>query len=92
LLLSLGLGTYITNTADYNEFANFFLLNANINTIPTSFTLAAVLFLVGSLFKLGIFPFNLYEIDTYKKASFIVIYFASVVAKAPFFFVWLKLV
>jgi len=90
-LLSLGLGEYVTNTADYNEFENFFLLNSNIIAVPNSFSLAMILFLIGSLFKLGIFPFNVYEVDTYKKSSYIVIYFASVVAKVPFFFVWMKL-
>jgi NADH-quinone oxidoreductase subunit N len=91
LMLSLGLGEFVTNTADYNEFKNFFMLNF-ATTVPNSFTLAAVLFLIGSLFKLGIFPFNVYEVDTYKKASYIVIYFSSIVTKVPFFFVWLKLV
>jgi NADH-quinone oxidoreductase subunit N len=92
LMLSLGLGEYVTNTADYNDFEAFFLLNSTITSVPNSFSLAVILFLIGSLFKLGIFPFNIYEVDTYKKASYIVIYFSSVVTKIPFFFVWLKLV
>jgi len=86
-LLSLGLGQYVTQTADFNEFQNFFLLNSNIETVPNSFGFAVVLFLVGSLFKLGIFPFNIYEIDTYKKSSYIVIYFSAIITKIPFFFV-----
>jgi NADH:ubiquinone oxidoreductase subunit 2 (subunit N) len=86
-MLSLGLGEYVTNTADYNDFEAFFLLNSTITSVPNSFSLAVILFLIGSLFKLGIFPFNIYEVDTYKKASYIVIYFSSVVTKIPFFFV-----
>ena len=84
---------YLTNTTDYHELGNFFEINfIKITTLPDSFFLAVILFLAGSFFKLGIFPFNLYEVDTYKKASYIVIYFSSVVAKTSFFFVWLKLI
>lgn len=92
LLLSIGLGQNVTNTTDYHEFGNYFLLNANIAVIPESFSFAVILFLIGSFFKLGVFPFNVYEIDTYKKSSYIVIYFSALISKTPFFFVWLKLV
>jgi len=87
LLLSIGLGQNVTNTTDYHEFGNYFLLNANIAVIPESFSFAVILFLIGSFFKLGVFPFNVYEIDTYKKSSYIVIYFSALISKTPFFFV-----
>jgi NADH:ubiquinone oxidoreductase subunit 2 (subunit N) len=87
LLVSLGLGTHVTGTANYYEFGNFFMLNPNIAYISENFNVAVILFLVGSLFKLGIFPFNVYEVDTYKNSSYVVIFFAAIVSKVPFFFV-----
>ena len=92
LLLSISLIEYITSTVDYNELSNHFLLDKNFCFVPNSLLVAFLLFLISSSFKLGLFPFNIYEVDTYKKSSYMVIYFAALIAKIPFFFVWLKLV
>lgn len=87
-LASIGIISHIASSTRYTEVVEFLTVNGGaIGIMPQSFKLAALLFLIGSFFKLSVFPFNLYLVDTYATSSYNTIYFFGLLSKIPFFYV-----
>src|ERR1700744_476840 len=66
--------------------------NSDLKQMGFLFFLGVVLFILGILFKIGVFPVHFYVVDIYEISPYPVIFFFSAVVKPTFLFFFVKLV